>query len=139
LTKDSRSVQIKLVKLLDVIFLLNLLKDRDPLENISHKKVPSLREHIQFVISEPYKLWYVIKIGRFKAGSIYLTKSNEIGIHILKKYIGLGIEKKALDQLLFEDKGKEYFFNVNPKNEARICFLNSIGTIHIQNTYRLEK
>lgn len=64
----------------DYKFLYELLKKRDPLANISHKKMPTYKEHIKFVKSRPYKVWYVIHFGKRKVGSIYLSKQNEIGL-----------------------------------------------------------
>ena len=66
----------------DLRFLFNLLKERDPNTNISHKKMPTFTEHEQFVKSKPYSYWYIIKLSRKKIGTIYLSKNNEIGIFI---------------------------------------------------------
>ena len=48
----------------DFSFLYKLLKDRDPKENISHKAMPSYKEHIKFVKSKPYQKWYIIEKNR---------------------------------------------------------------------------
>ena len=49
--------------------------------NISHKKLPSYREHKKFVINSPYRVWYLIKnLNRF-IGSTYISKENIIGIN----------------------------------------------------------
>ena len=49
--------------------------------NISHKKLPSYREHKKFVINSPYRVWYLIKnVNRF-IGSTYISKENNIGIN----------------------------------------------------------
>ena len=70
----------------DLRFLYLLLKERDPRANISHKSMPTYSEHTKFVKSKPYNAWYVVYFGSKKAGSIYLSKQNEIGIFLLKKY-----------------------------------------------------
>ena len=58
--------------------------ERNPRANISHKKMPVYNKHVSFVSAKPYSKWYVIFYGINKAGSIYLTSQNEIGIFIKK-------------------------------------------------------
>ena len=70
----------------DITFLYDLLKKRDPNQNISHKNMPTLIEHEKFVLSNPYTNWYIIKKNNEKIGSIYLSKRDEIGISILDNF-----------------------------------------------------
>ena len=74
----------------DVDFLFELLKERDPRANISHKKLPTYASHIKFVDSKPYKKWYIITAydsgKKLKVGSIYLSKNDEIGIFVSKRF-----------------------------------------------------
>ena len=58
--KNSSSIYLKSVTKLDVEFLFNLLKERDPRANISHNKMPTYDEHVNFVKSKPYSKWYII-------------------------------------------------------------------------------
>ena len=44
----------------DFRFLYDLLKERTSSTNISHKKMPTYKEHVKFVNSKPYAKWYVI-------------------------------------------------------------------------------
>ena len=37
----------------DFSFLYKLLKGRNPKENISHKEIPSYKQHVKFVKSKP--------------------------------------------------------------------------------------
>ena len=75
----------------DFNFLYELLSDRKPNENISHKKMPTFPQHKKFVLSKPYSKWYVIYQNSIKIGSIYLSKEDEIGIFLLKKYRGTAL------------------------------------------------
>ena len=61
-------VELKLreIKDSDFTFLYKLLKERDSKENISHKEMPSYKEHIKFVKSRPYQKWYIIEKNRKK-------------------------------------------------------------------------
>ena len=70
----------------DLLFLFKLLKERNPIANISHKNMPSFKEHKNFVLSQPYSAWYVIYVGNKKIGSIYLSKQDEIGIFFKKDF-----------------------------------------------------
>ncbi|MBI3255107.1 MAG: N-acetyltransferase, partial [Nitrosarchaeum sp.] len=114
--KSVPAVNLLKVNRFDYKFLYESLKNRDPKANISHKVMPTYQEHIQFVKSKPYKVWYIIYFGNAKAGSIYLSKQNEIGIFLLKKYQGKNIGQKVLQLLMQKNPQKRYLANVNPKN-----------------------
>ena len=89
--KKLSSISLKSVIKSDSKFLFDLLKERNPKANISHKKMPSYDEHIQFIKSKPYTKWYIILQSNKKVGSIYLSKNDEIGIFISKKFQGKNI------------------------------------------------
>ena len=55
------------------------------------KKMPTFPQHKKFVLSKPYSKWYVIYQNSIKIGSIYLSKEDEIGIFLLKKYRGTAL------------------------------------------------
>lgn len=128
-------VNIVKVNKSDYKFLYALLKERDPKANISHKTMPTYGEHIKFVNSKPYKIWYVIRIGSTKAGSIYLSKENEIGIFLIKNLQGKKIGQKALELLIQKNPEKRYLANVNPKNCKSINFFKKNKFKLIQHTY----
>ena len=39
---------------------------------ISHEKMPSLREHTDFVKGHPYRVWYLIYVDGAVRGSLYV-------------------------------------------------------------------
>jgi len=133
--KSVPAVNLLKVNRFDYKFLYELLKNRDPKANISHKVMPTYQEHIQFVKSKPYKVWYIIYFGNAKAGSIYLSKQNEIGIFLLKKYQGKNIGQKVLQLLMQKNPQKRYLANVNPKNFKSISFFKKNKFKLIQHTY----
>ena len=98
---------------------MNLLKERDPSTNISHKKMPTYDEHVKFVQSKPYSKWYIIFKSKQKVGSIYLSKNNEIGIFLSKKFQGKNIGDFALNDLIKKNPGERFLANVNPKNKLK--------------------
>ena len=131
-------VKLKLVTRVDLRFLYDHLKERDPKANISHKKMPTYNEHAKFVLSKPYSKWYVIKLRNEKIGTSYLTKQNEIGIFIKKNMQDRGIGQSALIQLMKKNSRSRYLANVSPKNKKSIKFFKKNGFKLIQYTYELE-
>lgn len=112
--------------------LYYLLGERLPEENISHKEMPTFRQHVKFVRSEPYKHWYVIQNDGFQVvGAVYLTQQNEIGVHIFDKFRRHGHAEHAVD-LIMElecniNKDAEFYANINPKNDKSIKLFTKLG------------
>ena len=139
MTRYNQPIKLRLVSRLDYRFLYNLLKERDPLANISHKKMPSYHEHVLFVSSKPYSKWYVILYGANKVGSIYITTQNEIGIFIKKSFQNKQIGNTALCNMIQKNPKKRYLANVNPKNKKSMQFFKNHGFKLIQHTFELSK
>lgn len=120
-------------------FLFNLLSQRTPEENISHRKMPSYYEHIAFVQSEPYKEWYIIQnVKGVPVGSIYVTYQNEIGIFIEQLYRGDGYASAALYGIITLNPDTKFLANINPENEKSKALFEKFGFTYIQNTYRRD-
>jgi len=139
LAKNESTIKIKSVSKSDYRFLYNLLMERDARANISHKKMPTYNEHVKFVSSKPYPKWYIILCDVNRAGSIYLTSQNEIGIFIKKSFQNKQIGDIALRKLIQKNPKKRYLANVNPKNKKSICFFKNHGFKLIQYTFELSK
>src|SRR6267143_2513334 len=136
---ESLVITLKNITKSDSPFLYELLKERDPTVNISHKKMPTYENHLKFVMSKPYSKWYIIKSKSQRVGSIYLSKQNEIGIFIKNGMQGKGIGKKAMQLLMKKNPRTRYLANVNPKNIKSIDFFKKNGFRLIQYTYELIK
>lgn len=119
-------------------FLFDMLKDRDPVANISHREMPSWEDHCAFVSSRPYAAWYVIEDSNQWIGAIYLTKANEIGVFIIPGLKQQGWGTLAVKYLMAKHRGLRYLANVSPKNEASMALFEGLGFRHIQNTLELE-
>jgi len=130
---------LKSVNKLDRLFLYELLSQRKSNVNISHRKMPSLNEHIKFMDSKPYSKWYIILFNNIKCGSIYLSKQNEIGIFLKNDMQGKGIGKKAMNMLMEKNHRTRYLANINPKNKKSIKFFEGKKFKLIQYTYELIK
>lgn len=116
--------------------LYELLGERSKNESISHKEMPDYSDHEQFVLNKPYKAWYFILDGRSIVGAVYLSKQNEIGVHIFKSYRRAGYAKDAIKQLMDEHEGP-FYANVNPNNRKSRELFKKLGGELIQVTYEL--
>ena len=139
MTKNELPMKLKPVSKSDYRFLYDLLMERNPRANISHKKMPTYNEHVSFVSAKPYSKWYVILYRVNKVGSIYLTSQNEIGIFIKKSFQNKQIGNIALRKLIQKNPKKKYLANVNPKNKKSIRFFKNNGFKLIQYTFELSK
>jgi len=137
MAKKLSLISLRIVKDSDSKFLFELLKERDPHTNISHKKMPSYNEHLKFIKSKPYTKWYVILKSEYRIGSIYLSKNDEIGIFLSKKYQGKNIGNDALSELIRKNPRERYLANVNPKNKKSSIFFKNNNFKLIQHTYEM--
>ena len=128
---------LKPVKKGDYRFLFELLQERRKKENISHKKMPSFSQHQKFVSSKPYSKWYIIYNNQNKLGAIYLSKQDEIGIHIKKEVSSEKLRLRALKILIEKNPRKRYLANVNPRYTYLTKFYKKHNFHLIQHTFEL--
>lgn len=133
--KIESEISLKPVTKGDFKFLFELLKERDPNANISHKKMPSYTNHVKFIESKPYTKWYIILNSKQKVGSIYLSKNDEIGIFLLKSFHRQNFGKLALEILMKKNPRKRFLANVSPKNKNSMDFFKKNGFNLIQYTF----
>ena len=137
--KTQSPISLKSVTNSDVKFLFDLLKERDPRVNISHRKMPTYSQHTKFIKSKPYSKWYIILKSKQKIGSIYLSKNDEIGIFLSKKFQGKNVGNFALSELMKKNTRKRFLANVNPKNKKSISFFKNNNFKLIQYTFEKAK
>jgi len=137
--KTQSPISLKSVTNSDVKFLFDLLKERDPRVNISHRKMPTYNQHTKFIKSKPYSKWYIILKSKQKIGSIYLSKNDEIGIFLSKKFQGKNVGNFALNELMKKNPRKRFLANVNPKNKKSISFFKNNNFKLIQYTFEKAK
>lgn len=124
-----------------VRFLYELLQERHGLTgvNISHRRMPSRSQHERFVGKLPYRYWYLIQTpSREIVGAIYLSKQNEIGIHLIRRFWGQGIGPAAIKMLMKRHPQKRFLANINPANERSRRMFEGFGFRKIQETYELS-
>jgi RimJ/RimL family protein N-acetyltransferase len=118
--------------------LWQLLGERTPEMNISHRAMPSWNDHLAFIASKPYAHWYLIDVGETDyVGAVYLTKQREIGIAILKRFQGFKYGPTAVRMLMERHPGK-FLANVAPKNYKSQQMFRELGGEVVQFTFQLE-
>ena len=130
-------MKLKLVTENDALFLYEILKTRDSLANISHKKVPSYDEHVNFILSNPYTAWYIIEYEEEKIGSAYLSKQDEIGISLIDDSLYDKIGKSVINLLIKNNPRKRYLANVSPQNKKLQNFFVNNGFTGLEYTYEM--
>ena len=135
----NSNIKLSQVTKNDMLFLYELLKNKNPNSNISHKKMPSYDEHVKFVMSKPYTSWYIIECDKKNVGSIYLSKRDEIGISINNDFEYDQIAKMALKLLMKINPRKRYRVNVSPKNIRLQEFFLKSGFTGFENVYEMKK
>jgi RimJ/RimL family protein N-acetyltransferase len=118
--------------------LYKLLGERTPDQSISHHRMPTMPEHINFVDSAPYENWYLIDDDHgFTVGTVYLTKGREIGIFLFRSQRGKGYGQEAIELLQEKHPGR-LLANVNPANKASRKLWESLGGKVIQMTFEVS-
>jgi len=131
-------IKLKNVTKSDIHFLFELLEKRIPIENISHKKMPTFKNHEKFIVSKPYFKWYIIYENFEKIGSAYLTKQDEIGIHFLDIKNHERLFLTLLEHIMKKHPRKRFLININPKNKKLKKIVEKNHFKLIQHTYELE-
>ncbi len=125
------------VRRYDAEFLWELLAERKPHQNISHRKMPTWNEHLNFILNHPYQHWDIIVEGE-PIGAVYLTWEFEIGLVLLKEHQNKGYGTKALEDTLKRYPDGKFLANINPDNKQSIAFFKKHGFKRIQETYELS-
>jgi len=115
--------------------LYELLKCRPPEANISHRQMPTFRQHQRFVRSVPYNAWHLIQVGDDWAGAIYLSRANEIGVFLFPPYRGSKLAPEAIRQLMVKHPRERYLANISPTNPASLWMFRRLGFLPLQHTY----
>ena len=128
--KIFNAMKLKKVSEEDIDFLYDMLKERDPIENILHKEMPKYDEHIKFVTeSNPYDGWYIIMLDSQKLGHINIIHKENyyVGWFIKKEFQNLGIAIKAFEMLKKLHKSSIYTGTSNPKNFRSHKLMEKLG------------
>jgi hypothetical protein len=130
---------LKRVTKSDIEFLYELLKQRNISHNISHVKTPSLKQHIKFIDSKPYKRWYIIINNKQKIGTIYISKNSEVGIHFKSNQEKNKLLILVLKQFVKFHNEEFFYFNVSTNNKNLNNFFKENSFSLLQLTYKISK
>ncbi len=133
----NSNIKLKPVTKNDALFLYELLKTKDPIANISHKKMPSYDEHVNFILSNPYAIWYIIEYEGKKIGSVYLSKHDEIGISLVDNSLYDKIGKSIIKLLIKNNPRKHYLAKVSPRNKKLQNFFVNNDFTGLEYTYEI--
>ena len=64
-----------------IVALYNLLKKR--IHVISHQKLPSFKDHKNFVLRNPYLDWFLVSKNSYPIGSFYIKRDNSLGLNLV--------------------------------------------------------
>ena len=132
------------MKLLDIYslkeapeLLYELLLQRRPEANISHRSMPTYQAHLDFIASRPYQAWYIIEADGEFVGSVYLSKAREVGLFLFSQHQRKGYGRTVIEELLKLHPGR-LLANIAPRNVTSQEFFRDLGFVLIQVTYELS-
>ena len=127
-------------------FLFELLKTRSRKNSISHRTLPTFKQHKAFVQARPYRYWFIIEVSGLFSGATYITKTNSVAIHLINN------NKKIYEEVLSfiiknieplkplpSIRGKDYTVNLSTKNNIYSKVIISLGGKKVQDTYCVKK
>lgn len=130
-------------------FLFRVLRDRlsEPIANISHTAMPTWEEHKEFIKKKVYHAWYAIQnTSEDLIGTVFITKTNELGIFIRKPFRGKGYASWALNTVMKmhpplpgqpSQVNPRFVANIRDGNAASIALFESLGAKILSHTYLL--
>ena len=131
---EAKDIQV------DILYKLLLAREH----TISHRSIPDLKNHVDFVKNHPYRAWYIVKRNGDVLGSFYLHPNNFLGINLLQPELGLvrDIVNFVVEQFrpLPEIKSTkpEYFhINVSSEDKLMLSLLKQLGLAEIQVTHKI--
>ena len=129
------NLTLREVEKIDYEFLFKLLQDRKPNVSISHKKMSTYSQHVEFIESKPYEKWYIVLLDEKNIGSTYLSKNDEIGISLIEEMQGKGMGSRILELIIEKYPRNRYLANINPNNSRSVRFFEKNGFKLIQHTF----
>jgi RimJ/RimL family protein N-acetyltransferase len=139
-------------------FLYELMKEREPEINISHREMPTMEQHRAFVTRRPYRFWYLVEAKDFQTrnparahpwiGYISATHANEIGIVLLKAWRFHGFGQEVVRELMRlhqplpaapSVRNGHWLANIAPNNLPSVAMFQKLGFRWIQATYEFNE
>ncbi|CAN1499359.1 hypothetical protein MCEZE4_00450 [Burkholderiaceae bacterium] len=112
---------------------------------ISHKVLPTFREHSQFVANNPYRAWYLIGLNKTYIGAVYILKNNCIGLSltlqtqaILAECLSFILKKYKPLKEIKSFRAPHFHINISANDKKFASQLKKLGAIEMQTTYNIE-
>lgn len=131
----NRHLTIRAVGDSDMGFLYELLARRSKDIDISHKAMPTWSEHVRFWRREPYAVALIIELDGTPVGHCYVSRQNEIGIHLAPEACGNGIGPAVVRHITHSHPGVTFYANVSPYNVRSQRMFERRGWRQVQMTY----
>ena len=129
---NGSEVQIKI--------LYNFLNKRT--YKISHQSMTAFEDHKNFVLSKPYRAWFILKNNRDYVGNIYIQEDNSIGLNLTLndpeavKWCINYVTENYVPRPKINSKVSQFFYiNVAFANENLISILQKLKCIPLQVSY----
>ena len=113
--------------------------------SISHRQMPSYKEHQEFVSSHPYRYWCFIYREKV-IGTYYVTQLNSVGIDLdddfynsIQLAISDIIKRHRPLPPINSVRGANFHMNVSSKNKHLCEVLELKGFVEIQRTFTLSQ
>ena len=109
---------------------------------ISHKNLPSFDEHKEFVLTSPYRFWFLVKNNGQDLGNCFISYQNCIGLNVItnkKDDYAMILEKifKEFSPLpaIKSIRTESFHVNSNPQNRSLKEALESVKMYLLEETY----
>ena len=150
--KKNNSFKIQNLNLIKVNYsdshiraLFKILKERKINSSISHKNLPTYKEHKKFVLSIPYRYWLLIRRVNINLGSVFVSRNNEISINLLEnnettyvEVLNFVINNFKPLKAIPSKRNSNFILNISPKNKFVLNILKKFKTEKVQETYKIE-
>ena len=130
----DQSLTLRTITPADYGYLYSVLAQRTPDVYISSGvQLPSWQDHVSHWDSTPYAESYIVMLDDQPAGYCYLSRQNEIGLHLLIR--GRGIGPAVIRHLCRSHPGVRLYANVSPVNTRAQQVFERLGWRELQRTY----
>jgi len=124
--------------------LYEALKLRE--HTISHIKLPTFKDHQEFIKTHPYRCWNLIFVATECVGNFYLQNDNSIGVHLIPDfdYLLPILLKQILNEYnplpeIKSTRSANFILHVPIGDHKRQAQMNANGHTPLQITYTLHK
>ena len=129
-----------------ILALFNILQKREERHVISHNKQINFEAHQEFVLSHPYRYWFLVEYRDKFIGTIYITTDNVIGSFVEPKHVTFLDQILAYVIKIFEPlpgipsvRNPEFTINLAPQNTSYARVVKKLGGRLIQKSYAFPK